>query len=138
MILINLALLLYVHFLFSHWFYYCNVIISFVLLNCSVEEFNYFSVAPFHPKVQFENVFFHYIHIRKIKDPWGGANFDPRAFIWTNLVDIHQKMFHAKYLSSSLQEDFLRFLENHFWSVFNKNKHGVFSTLISDVTSSCV
>jgi hypothetical protein len=22
-----------------------------------------------------------YIHIRKINDPWGGANFDPRTFI---------------------------------------------------------
>jgi hypothetical protein len=41
--------------------------------------------------------------------PWGVANFDPRAFISTNLVDTHLKMFHAKYLSSSslvfLEED---------------------------------
>jgi hypothetical protein len=25
----------------------------------------------------------------KIDDPWGGANFDPRAFIRTNMVDTH-------------------------------------------------
>jgi hypothetical protein len=24
---------------------------------------------------------FYYMHIGKINDPWGGANFDPRAFI---------------------------------------------------------
>jgi hypothetical protein len=38
------------------------------------------------------------------------ANFNPRAFICTNLVDTHKKMFHAKHLSSSsfgfLKEDF--------------------------------
>jgi hypothetical protein len=40
------------------------------------------------------------MHIWKINDPRGGANFDPRAFILTNLVDTDQTMFHAKYLSS--------------------------------------
>jgi hypothetical protein len=44
---------------------------------------------------------FHYIHIRKVNDPLGGANFDPRALIWTNLVDTLYKMFHVKYVSSS-------------------------------------
>jgi hypothetical protein len=45
--------------------------------------------------------------------PRGGANFDPRAFIRTNLVDTDWVMFHAKYLSSSscgfLKEDILSF-----------------------------
>jgi hypothetical protein len=49
--------------------------------------------------------------------PRGRANFDPRAFIWTNLVNTHQTMFHAKYLSSSsfsfIKEDFLRFYYIH-------------------------
>jgi hypothetical protein len=26
---------------------------------------------------------------RKNNDPLGGANFNPRAFIWTNFVDTH-------------------------------------------------
>jgi hypothetical protein len=43
--------------------------------------------------------------------PWGRAKFGPRAFICTNLVDIHEKMFQAKYVKSSSfgfsQEDFL-------------------------------
>jgi hypothetical protein len=42
------------------------------------------------------------------------ANFNPRAFIQTNMVDTHKKMFHPKHLSSSslgffLKEDFLSF-----------------------------
>jgi hypothetical protein len=45
--------------------------------------------------------------------PWGWANFYPRAFILTNLVDTYKKMFHALYLNSSylgsLKEDFLIF-----------------------------
>jgi hypothetical protein len=45
---------------------------------------------------------------------WGWANVDPRVLIWTNLVDILQKMFHAKYLSCSSygfsQEDFFKLL----------------------------
>jgi hypothetical protein len=49
--------------------------------------------------------------------PWGGANFESRAFILTNLVDTHWNMFHAKYLSSSslsyLKEDFLSFYYIH-------------------------
>jgi hypothetical protein len=32
--------------------------------------------------------------------PWDRACLDPRAFISTNLVDTHENMFHAKYLSS--------------------------------------
>jgi hypothetical protein len=31
---------------------------------------------------------FYYIHIKKINDPCGRANFKPMVFIWTNLVDI--------------------------------------------------
>jgi hypothetical protein len=42
--------------------------------------------------------------------PRGGVNFDPRAFIWTNLVDTYENMCHAKYLSSS----FLGFLKEDF------------------------
>jgi hypothetical protein len=38
------------------------------------------------------------------------GQFNPRAFICTNLEDTHKKMFHAKHLSSSslgfLKEDF--------------------------------
>ena len=45
--------------------------------------------------------------------PWGGANFDPRAKIWTSFVEFHQTMFHVQYVSSSLYdsggEDFLKF-----------------------------
>jgi hypothetical protein len=33
--------------------------------------------------------------------PSGGAHFDPRDVIWTNLVDFYKKMFNAKYLRSS-------------------------------------
>jgi hypothetical protein len=44
--------------------------------------------------------------------PWAKANLKPGAFILTNLVDTHSKMFHDKYLSYSslgfLKEDFLR------------------------------
>jgi hypothetical protein len=47
----------------------------------------------------------------------GRANFNPRAFIWTNLVDTHKKIFHAKHLSCSslgfLKEDFLSFYNIH-------------------------
>jgi hypothetical protein len=43
--------------------------------------------------------------------PRGGANFKPGAFIWTNLVDPHLKMFHDKYLSSSSKKIF-KFLLN--------------------------
>jgi hypothetical protein len=46
--------------------------------------------------------------------PLGGVNFDPRAFIWTNVVDTNYKMFHALYLSYSYmgfsKEDFFKFL----------------------------
>ena len=34
--------------------------------------------------------------------PAGGANFDPRAKIWTIFKEVHQTMFHVKSLSSSL------------------------------------
>ena len=43
-------------------------------------------------------------------DPRDGASFDSRGIIWTNLVEVHQKMLHTKYQSSSPyrlgQEDF--------------------------------
>ena len=32
-------------------------------------------------------------------DPWGGANFDPRGIICTNLVEVHYEMLHTKYQS---------------------------------------
>jgi hypothetical protein len=38
--------------------------------------------------------------------PRGRANFNPGAFIWTNLVDTHLKMFNDKYLSSSCKKIF--------------------------------
>jgi hypothetical protein len=40
--------------------------------------------------------------------------FNPRAFICTNLVDTHKKMFHAKHLSSSS----LGFIKEDFFKVF--------------------
>jgi hypothetical protein len=62
--------------------------------------------------------------------PSGGANFDPRAFIWTNLVDIHLKMFHAKYLSSSslgyLKEDFYSFYYMHIGKINDPLGRGQF------------
>jgi hypothetical protein len=62
---------------------------------------------------KFFNISFYYIHIRKTNDPWGGANFDPRAIIWTILVEVYKTMPYAKYLSSrpfgSLQEGILSF-----------------------------
>ena len=43
-------------------------------------------------------------------DPQGGASFDPRDIIWTNLVEVHYDMLHTKYQSSSFrEEDFQRF-----------------------------
>ena len=42
--------------------------------------------------------------------PQGGANLDPWSIIKTNLAEVHQKMLHTKYESSSPyylgQEDF--------------------------------
>ena len=42
--------------------------------------------------------------------PTVGANLDPMSIIWTNLVEVYQKMLHTKYQSSSAyglgQEDF--------------------------------
>jgi hypothetical protein len=34
--------------------------------------------------------------------PQDRANFDPRAIIWTILLEVHYTMFHAKYLTSGL------------------------------------
>ena len=33
------------------------------------------------------------------RDHWGGANFDPRGIIWTNLIEVHKEMLHTKYQS---------------------------------------
>ena len=45
--------------------------------------------------------------------PQVGTSFDPRGIICTNLVEVHQKMLHTKYQSSSPyglgQEDFYKF-----------------------------
>ena len=53
------------------------------------------------------------MYLRKTNDPRGGANFDTRAKIWTTFVEVHQAMFHVKYLSSGLYglggEDILSF-----------------------------
>jgi hypothetical protein len=38
---------------------------------------------------------FYFKHKGKDNDPWGGANFDARVFILTNLVDNHYKMFNS-------------------------------------------
>ena len=53
------------------------------------------------------------MYIMKINDPRGGTNFDPRAIIWTILLEVHYTMFHAKYLNFILckyrEDDFLSF-----------------------------
>jgi hypothetical protein len=53
------------------------------------------------------------MYIMKINDPRGGTNFDPRAIIWTNLLEVHYTIFYAKYLNSILckfrEDDFLSF-----------------------------
>jgi hypothetical protein len=54
------------------------------------------------------------MYIVKINDPWGGANFDPRAIICTILLKVHYTMFHAKYLNSSL----CKFREDDFLSLY--------------------
>ena len=46
--------------------------------------------------------------------PQGGANIDPRGIIWTILVELHQMMLHAKYLSPRP----CGFGEEDFWSFF--------------------
>jgi hypothetical protein len=79
---------------------------------------------------RFFNFCYSFTHIGKMNDLRDGANFDPRAFIWTNLVDIHYKMFHAKYLSSSsfgsLKEDFLSFYYMHIGKINDPLGHGQF------------
>ena len=49
----------------------------------------------------------------KFDPPYGSANLEPRSQIWTIFKEVHQTMFHVKYLSSSLYglggEDFLSF-----------------------------
>jgi hypothetical protein len=48
-----------------------------------------------------------------VVNPQDRANFDPMAFIWTNLVNTHWKIVHADYLNSIcsdfLKEKFLKF-----------------------------
>ena len=34
-------------------------------------------------------------------DPQGGASFDPRGILWTNLVEVHKEMLHTKYQIST-------------------------------------
>jgi hypothetical protein len=34
----------------------------------------------------------------------GGGNFDPRALIWTILLEVHFTMVHAKYLTSGISQ----------------------------------
>ena len=45
-------------------------------------------------------------------DPRGGASFDPKDIIWTNLVEVHEEKLHTKYQSytpsSFREEDFQR------------------------------
>ena len=56
-------------------------------------------------------------------DPSGGASFDPRSIIWTNLVEVHKEMLKTKYQSSMpssfIREEFWRwdslFLCSNFW-----------------------
>ena len=51
-----------------------------------------------------------FVPMFQLVTPRVGANLHPRSIIWTNLVEVHQKMLHTKYQSSSPyglgQEDF--------------------------------
>ena len=44
-------------------------------------------------------------------DPQGGASFDPRGILWTNLVEVHKEMPHTKYKISTPSS----FREEKFW-----------------------
>ena len=48
-------------------------------------------------------------------DPRGAANIEPRGIIWSNLVEVHKKMLHTKYQSSSPSS----FREEEFWSLLS-------------------
>jgi hypothetical protein len=67
----------------------------------------------------------------KINDPLVGANFDPRAIIWTILVEVHYTMFDAKYLTSSLcqlWEDFSSFYYIHIRKTYDPRGWADFDT----------
>ena len=44
------------------------------------------------------------MHLRKTHDHPGRGNFDPRAKILIIFLEVHQKMFHVKYLRFSLKK----------------------------------
>ena len=44
-------------------------------------------------------------------DPQGGASFDPRGILWTNLLEVHKDMPHTKYQISTQSS----FREEKFW-----------------------
>ena len=53
-------------------------------------------------------------------DLQGRANFDPRAIIWTNMVEVHKEMLHTKYQSptpSSFREEEFRSFPSFFQQV---------------------
>jgi hypothetical protein len=80
----------------------------------------------------------------KINDPRGGTNFDPRAIIWTILVEVHFAKSHAIYLTSCLcqfrEEDFSSFHFNTYKENYrlwgragNFNTRGIIkTTLVED------
>ena len=51
---------------------------------------------------------FHSSFLCSTYDPLGGASFDPRGILWTNLVEVHKEMPHTKCqisMPSSIRED---------------------------------
>ena len=47
---------------------------------------------------------FHSLFLCSTYDPQGGASFDPRGILWTNLVEVHKEMPHTKYLRHPVSE----------------------------------
>jgi hypothetical protein len=81
------------------------------------------------------------MYIVQINDLPGGTNFDPRAIIWTILLEVHYTMFHAKYLTSGLcqfrEDDFLSFYYIHIRKTYDPqgmakfdNRGNIWTTLV--------
>jgi hypothetical protein len=82
------------------------------------------------------------MYIMKIIDPRGGTNFDPRAIIWTILVEVHFAKSHTKYTTSNLCQykeenfqDFTLYIYGKLWPLGqgNFNTRGIIkTTLVED------
>ena len=62
--------------------------------------YKYQDSRPCGFRQEFLFMFFPYKPMRKTCDPRGGAIFDPRGIILTNLVKVYQMMLHTKYQGS--------------------------------------